>query len=219
MYNINVLGYELPELPYGLDALEPHISKELMTIHHGNHHKAYVDKLLGVLESDSEGKELMGSFGPVELLRVILMVPDSIRQKVINFCGGHVNHSFFWTIMTLPSESSSGFSEDLEVVKAIVSKWGSIDKFMEEFSGKANALFGSGWSWLVIDGLSKELSLVDSKDQDSPYSNNLTPLLCIDLWEHAYYIDYQYKRADYVKAFWNVVNWKQVNEYYINSLN
>jgi superoxide dismutase, Fe-Mn family len=193
-------GYELPKLPYAYDALEPHISAEIMKLHHDAHHKTYVDNLNKALEMQPDLAKK-----PVEdLLRDIDKVPMNIRQVVINNGGGHANHTLFWEVMA----PKAGGPPKGDLAKAIDEGFGGFDKFQTEMSTKATTLFGSGWAWLVAD--KGKLKVVQLPNQNSPLLQGMTPLLGLDVWEHAYYLQYKNKRADYVKAWWNVVNWDNV---------
>ncbi len=199
--------YTLPNLPYSFDALEPYIDAKTMEIHHDKHHATYVDKLNAAVKGTK-----FADMDVKELLRNIKKVPENLSQAVINHGGGHANHSLFWEIM-----SPKGSRElNGEVVDAINDKFESFEKFKEEFTNKALTLFGSGWTWLIIneDG---ELEIVSTPNQDSPIMNNQTPIFGLDLWEHSYYIKYQNRRADYIQAWWNVVNWDKVNENYLEA--
>jgi Fe-Mn family superoxide dismutase len=193
-------GFTLPPLPYDYDALEPSIDKLTMQIHHDKHHKAYVDNLNKALE----GNEELLSKNIVDILKDLSSVPEKIRQAVINNGGGHANHSMFWEIMAPPDKSGepSGSLAD-----AIKSTFGDVEKLAAAMNEAGLKRFGSGWSWLVFEG--GKLSVVSSANQDSPYSKGQTPILGIDVWEHAYYLKYQNRRADYLKAWWKVVNWKE----------
>jgi superoxide dismutase, Fe-Mn family len=192
-------GYELPALPYAYDALEPHIDAETMKIHHDLHHKAYIDNLNKALDGHPE---LQGK--PIELLlQEIDKVPMEIKQTVINNGGGHANHTLFWEVMVKGGSKPSG-----ELAKAIDSTFGSLEKLQAEMSDKAVKQFGSGWAWLVFD--KGKLATVGLPNQNSPVLTGQAPLLGLDVWEHAYYLKYKNKRADYVKAWWNVVNWDNV---------
>ncbi len=194
-----VKGYTLPKLPYATDALEPYIDKETMQIHHGRHHLAYITGANNALKAHPDLLAL-----PVEkLLADITKVPADIRQTVINMAGGHSNHSIFWEVMGPKAGGEPGGALGKQIDKA----FGSFDKFKKQFSAAAG-IFGSGWAWLVKG--EKGLSIVQRKNQDSPYMDGLTPLLGLDVWEHAYYLKYQNKRPDYIAAWWNVVNWKAV---------
>lgn len=195
--------FKLPKLPYSYDALEPHIDKKTMEIHHSRHHAGYVEKLNKALE----GKEDFLKMDIEDLLRDINKVPKEIRQNVINNAGGHANHSLFWEIMAPKPKSEP----DGELLKAIESEFSSFEKFKEVFSGKALTLFGSGWVFLIVDSKGK-LACKRHSFQNSPFMHGNTPILGIDVWEHAYYLKYQNKRADYIENWWNVVNWEQVEK-------
>lgn len=199
------MTFTLPDLPYSFDALEPHIDAETMEIHHDKHHKGYVDKLNAAVE----GTEF-ADMSITELLKNIESVPEEKRKAVINSGGGHANHTLFWEIMSKEGGELSG-----ELAEAIDKKFGSFEKFKEEFTTAATTVFGSGWAWLVInDG---QLEIIARPNQDSPLMDNLTPILGLDVWEHAYYLKYQNKRPDYIEAFFNVINWKKVEEFFEES--
>ncbi|WP_206166989.1 superoxide dismutase [Mammaliicoccus sciuri] len=196
------MAIELPKLPYAYDALEPHIDKETMEIHHTKHHNTYVTKLNDAVKgTDLESKSIE------DIVKNLNSVPDDIRTAVQNNGGGHYNHSLFWELLTPNASEPSG-----EVVDAISSTFGSLDKFKEEFAAAAAGRFGSGWAWLVVDN--GELAIVSTPNQDNPISEGKLPILGLDVWEHAYYLNYQNRRPDYINAFWNVVNWDKVNELY-----
>ncbi|MBL0846217.1 MULTISPECIES: superoxide dismutase [Mammaliicoccus] len=196
------MAFELPKLPYAYDALEPHIDKETMEIHHTKHHNTYVTKLNDAVKgTDLESKSIE------DIVKNLNSVPDDIRTAVQNNGGGHYNHSLFWELLTPNASEPSG-----EVVDAISSTFGSLDKFKEEFAAAAAGRFGSGWAWLVVDN--GELAIVSTPNQDNPISEGKLPVLGLDVWEHAYYLNYQNRRPDYINAFWNVVNWDKVNELY-----
>jgi Fe-Mn family superoxide dismutase len=199
------IGYTLPKLPYAFDALEPHIDARTMQIHHDKHHAAYVDNLNKALASRAEFKRK----DPITLLREIDTVPEDIRQAVINNGGGHVNHTLFWQMMS----PGAGGRPTGEVATAIESAFGVFDQFQTALADAAMKRFGSGWAWLVADQAG-QLEVVSTANQDSPYMAGKYPILGIDVWEHAYYLKYQNLRADYIKAWWNVVNWDFVNELY-----
>ncbi|QKI83161.1 superoxide dismutase [Kroppenstedtia eburnea] len=198
--------YELPALPYASDALEPHFDKETMEIHHGRHHKTYVDKLNGALEGQAAALQEMSV---EDLMKNIDQVPESIRTAVRNNGGGHANHSLFWKILS----PNGGGQPTGELATAIDSAFGSFEKFKEEFTNAAVGRFGSGWAWLVL-GKDGSLAITSTPNQDSPLMEGLQPILGLDVWEHAYYLKYQNKRPDYIKAFWNVVNWDEVGKRY-----
>jgi Fe-Mn family superoxide dismutase len=196
--------YTLPKLPYAFDALEPSIDAKTMEIHHDRHHQAYVDNLNKALADypDLQGKPI------ADLMRDVNKVPEKIRQAVINNGGGHANHSMFWEMMA----PKAGGEPKGDVAKAIDGAFGSFGKFQEQFTAAATGRFGSGWAWLVLD--KGKPIIVSTANQDCPLSAGQDPLLGIDVWEHAYYLKYQNKRADYVKAWWSVVNWDNVTERY-----
>ncbi|BAM47266.1 superoxide dismutase [Amphibacillus xylanus] len=196
--------FELPELPYAYDALEPHIDQETMSIHHTRHHNTYVANLNGALEGRSELQDKSLE----ELLANIDNLPKEIQTAVRNNGGGHANHSLFWKLMS----PNGGGSPQGSLAEAIDAKFGSFDKFKEEFAAAATGRFGSGWAWLVVDN--GELAITSTPNQDTPLMEGKTPILGIDVWEHAYYLKYQNKRPDYISAFWNVVDWDKVAELY-----
>jgi superoxide dismutase, Fe-Mn family len=196
-----IMKYELPKLNYGYGDLEPFIDEETMKIHHTKHHQAYIDNLNKALEQHPELQETP----LVELLKDLNTVPEDIRNAVRNNGGGHYNHSMFWLTMG-PNKGglpSSGLLTKIETT------FGSFEKFKEEFGKAALTRFGSGWAWLVLDQ-SNNLSIVSTPNQDNPISDNLRPLLGLDVWEHAYYLKYQNKRADYITTWWNTVDWNAV---------
>lgn len=197
------MAHELPALPYAFDALEPHIDAQTMQIHHGKHHNAYITNLNNAIEghADLQAKSVE------ELLRDIDNVPENIRTTVRNNGGGHANHSLFWTIMG----PNGGGEPSGDLADAINAAFGSIDAFKEKFSDAAKKQFGSGWAWLVVDS-DGNLHVYSTPNQDSPFMQGHTPVLGLDVWEHAYYLHYQNRRPDYVAAFWNVVVWDAVAE-------
>lgn len=201
------MPHTLPALPYSYDALEPHIDARTMEIHHTKHHQTYVTKLNEALDKHPELHEKMIE----ELVADLDMVPEDIRPAVRNHGGGHLNHSLFWELMTPGGSKLSGALEE-----ALQKTFGSTEKFQEEFEKAALARFGSGWAWLVVDG--KDLKIVSTANQDNPITDGMTPILGLDVWEHAYYLKYQNKRPDYAKAFWEVVNWKEVGKRYEESI-
>lgn len=198
------MAYELPKLPYAYDALEPHIDKETMNIHHTKHHNTYVTNLNNAIE----GKSAYTSKGIEDLIAHINDIPEDIRTAVRNNGGGHANHSLFWQILS----PNGGGTPTGELGDAIASKFGSFDDFKDEFDKVATGRFGSGWAWLVVDN--GELAITSTPNQDSPLMEGKTPILGLDVWEHAYYLNYQNKRPEYIKAFWNVVNWDEVSKRY-----
>jgi superoxide dismutase, Fe-Mn family len=201
---MNMAKFELPALPYESNALEPHIDKETMEIHHGRHHKAYVDNLNAALEGQSEfeNKNLE------ELLSNLDALPEGIRNAVRNNGGGHANHSLFWELL----KPGGANAPSGELAEKINSKFGSLDAFKEEFGNAGKTRFGSGWAWLVVNN--GELEVTSTPNQDTPVMEGKTPILGLDVWEHAYYLKYQNKRPDYISAFWNVVNWDEVEKRY-----
>ncbi|MCJ7843419.1 superoxide dismutase SodA [Lederbergia sp. NSJ-179] len=198
------MAYELPQLPYGYDALEPHIDKETMNIHHTKHHNTYVTNLNKALE----GHEDLASKSVEDLIAGIDSVPESIRTAVRNNGGGHANHSLFWTLMS----PDGGGEPTGSLAEAINSKFGSFDKFKEEFQAAGAGRFGSGWAWLVVNN--GELEITSTPNQDNPLMEGKKPILGLDVWEHAYYLKYQNRRPEYMSAFWNVVNWDAVQKQY-----
>ncbi len=205
----NVFGSKivdvLPELPYEYDALEPYIYAETMKIHYTKHHQAYVNKLNAALAKDPQ----VGAILLPELLTDLSKVPEDLRTAVRDNGGGHYNHSFFWKVMTPESTK-----EPLGEVKELIEKqFGSFDGFKKLFNTAAVRVFGSGWAWLVLDKQGA-LKIITTENQDCPLSEGLIPLLALDVWEHAYYLKYQNKRAEYIDTWWNVVNWEQVEKNY-----
>ena len=194
--------FQLPSLPYSYDALEPHIDAKTMEIHHTKHHQGYTDKLNAAIE----GTELAG-----KTIEEILATPN-LPQAVINNGGGFYNHNLFWTILS----PQGGGKPETELLSAIESSFGSFENFVTEFETAAQTRFGSGWSWLVVDN--GELRVTSTANQDCPLMEGMTPILGLDVWEHAYYLNYQNRRPDYVSAFWNVINWAQAYEYYQNAI-
>lgn len=194
----------LPDLPYAYDALEPSIDQETMNIHHTKHHNTYVNNLNSALEghSDLQDKTLE------ELISNLNDVPEEIRTAVRNNGGGHANHSLFWKVLS----PNGGGEPTGELAEKINEKFGSFDKFKEEFAAAAAGRFGSGWAWLVLNN--GELEITSTPNQDSPLMEGKTPLLGLDVWEHAYYLKYQNRRPEYIEAFWNVVNWDEVAKNY-----
>jgi Fe-Mn family superoxide dismutase len=196
--------FTLPNLPYDYDALEPAISKDIMQLHHDKHHQTYVDKLNTALQDhpDLQGKTVE------ELLTGLSTLPESIQAAVRNHGGGHYNHSLFWLWM-----SPTGGGEPTGALgQALIAKYGSFQAFVDAFSAKATGLFGSGWVWLQPN-----LDIITTANQDTPIQQGLeAPLLGLDVWEHAYYLDYKNKRDDYIKSWWNVVNWDFVSERFSN---
>jgi Fe-Mn family superoxide dismutase len=197
--------FTLPGLPYDYAALEPWIDTETMKLHHDKHHQTYVDNLNKTLEGHPDLLKMHGA----ELLSSLESIPEEIRTKVRNNLGGTMNHNFFWQIMC-PAEESSKFDlQSSTVGKEIIKTFASLDLFKEKFAATALARFGSGWVWLVVNE-GNNLEIIDTANQDSPLSLGKTPILGLDVWEHAYYLKYQNRRKDYIAAWWNIVNWQEV---------
>ena len=201
------MAYELPELPYAHDALEPHIDAQTMEIHHGKHHQAYINNANAALEGTEWAKKSVE-----EVLKNLDAIPENIRGAVRNNAGGHANHSLFWTVLA-PAGKGGGGAPSGALADAIKATFGSFDAFKEQFAKAGATRFGSGWAWLSVDG-SGNLVVESTPNQDSPLSAGHTPILGLDVWEHAYYLNYQNRRPDYIAAFWNVVNWGKVAELY-----
>ncbi|MGL4820965.1 MAG: superoxide dismutase [Bacilli bacterium] len=198
------MTHTLPALPYAENALEPHIDAQTMNIHHTKHHNTYITNLNAALE----GHEALAALSVEELIADLNAVPEAIRGAVRNNAGGHANHSLFWTLLS----PNGGGAPTGELAAAIDAKFGSLDAFKEAFTKAALTRFGSGWAWLVVNN--GELEVTSTPNQDSPIMEGQTPLLGLDVWEHAYYLNYQNRRPDYIGAFWNVVNWDKVAELY-----
>jgi len=199
--------FKLPKLKYAFDALEPYIDKETMEIHYLKHHQGYIDKLNLIVAKDASLEGVTAEY----MLTSLNSVDSEIRPSIVNFAGGHVNHSFFWKIMT-PEQTSPG---EL-TYKMIDIKWGSLEQFLEEFAKRAVGIFGSGWAWLVALNNQPDLDIITTSNQDSPISFGQIPILGIDVWEHAYYLKYQNRRDEYVKAWMNVINWDAVEKNILN---
>ena len=195
------MAHELPGLPYGFDALAPHIDEQTMRIHHGKHHATYVAKLNGALEGhpDLQGRSVEELVGDLDA------VPEGIRTAVRNNGGGHANHTLFWQVMA----PGAGGAPSGNIGDAINGAFGGFDAFKEKFAAAAVGRFGSGWAWLVKDGGS--VAIESTPNQDTPLMSGRVPVLGLDVWEHAYYLNYQNRRPDYIAAWWNVVNWDEVN--------
>lgn len=191
--------FKLPELPYTYDAFGENLSATAMELHHSKHHQTYVDKLNAAIAGFPELQHISVE----QLVRNYKTIPAEVQAAVRNFGGGHLNHSLFWQFITPnSSKKPSGALAD-----AINAKYGTFEEFAGQFSAKAMSLFGSGWTWLLAD-----LSIVNTANQDNPISDGMAdPILCLDVWEHAYYVDYTFKRADFVAAFWNIINWDEVS--------
>jgi superoxide dismutase, Fe-Mn family len=198
------MAFELPQLPYAYDALEPNIDKETMNIHHTKHHNTYVTNLNNALE----GNEELLSKSVEEVISNLDAVPEAVRGAVRNNGGGHANHSLFWQVIS----PNGGGEPTGDLAAAITSKFGSFDSFKEEFAKAATTRFGSGWAWLAVNN--GELEVTSTPNQDSPLMEGKTPILGLDVWEHAYYLKYQNRRPEYIGSFWNVVNWDEVSKRY-----
>lgn len=193
----------LPDLPYAYDALEPQIDKETMTLHHDKHHATYVANANAALEKHPEiGEDL------VALLSDVSSIPEDIRQALINNGGGHLNHALFWELLSPEKTEITS-----EVASAIDEAFGSFDAFKEKFAAAATGRFGSGWAWLVVNKEGK-LEVTSTANQDTPISEGKQPILGLDVWEHAYYLNYRNVRPNYIKAFFEIINWKKVDELY-----
>jgi Fe-Mn family superoxide dismutase len=198
------MAYTLPPLPYPYDALEPHIDARTMEIHHTKHHQAYINNVNNALKD----QPALAAKSVEDLISDLNAVPENIRTAVRNNGGGHANHSLFWQILS--PKSSGKPSGDL--ASAIDKELGGLDKFKEAFANAAATRFGSGWAWLAVSG--GKLAVLSTPNQDSPLMEGKKPILGLDVWEHAYYLNYQNRRPDYIAAFWNVVNWDKVGELY-----
>lgn len=202
------MAFELPSLPYDYDALEPAIDARTMQIHHGKHHQGYTNNLNAAIEKHPE----LDGVSAEDLLGNLDSVPADIRTAVRNNGGGYVNHSLFWTIMS----PNGGGAPSGALATAINDAFGSFDAFKDEFTSTAGSQFGSGWGWLVVDAFGN-LKVYSSANQDSPYLHGHTPILGVDVWEHAYYLNYQNRRGDYLNSWWDVVDWDAVAENYANA--
>ena len=199
------MAFKLPDLPYAKDALEPHIDARTMEIHHDKHHAGYTNKLNGALEKHPE----LGDASIEDLLGNLESVPADIQTAVRNNGGGFANHALFWEVMGPQGGGQPGG----DLATAINQTFGGFDAFKQAFASAAAGRFGSGWAWLVVDAFGK-LQVYSTANQDSPLMNGHTPILGLDVWEHAYYLNYQNRRPDYIEACWNVVNWNKVAESY-----
>ena len=202
------MPYELPSLPYEYNALEPHVDAKTMEIHHTKHHQTYINNVNAALAKhpELEGKDVL------DLIRDLNAIPEDIRGVVRNNGGGHANHSMFWVCMS----PNGGGAPSGELGDAISSAFGDLDSFKEQFAKAGATRFGSGWAWLCVDG-SGNLVVTSTPNQDNPLSDGLTPILGLDVWEHAYYLNYQNRRPDYISAWWNIVYWDQVAANYAAS--
>lgn len=194
------MAYSLPDLPYAFNALEPHIDARTMEIHHGKHHNAYIANVNKALEGHNE----LAAMSVEDLVANLAKVPEGIRTAVRNNGGGHANHSLFWTVMG----PNGGGAPGGDLGAAIAQAFGGFDDFKAKFATAAATRFGSGWAWLSVDG--SKLVVESTANQDSPLTDGRTPILGLDVWEHAYYLHYQNRRPDYISAFWNVINWEEV---------
>jgi superoxide dismutase, Fe-Mn family len=200
------MAYELPPLPYPTNALEPHIDAKTMEIHHDKHHQAYITNANNALKDHPD----LAAKPVNELIANLSQVPESIRTAVRNNAGGHSNHSFFWKIMA----PNAGGTPNGKLADAITATFGSIDAFREKFQAAGAGRFGSGWAWLVVNKEGK-LEVTSTPNQDSPIMEGLTPVLGVDVWEHSYYLLYQNRRPDYLKAWWSVVSWDQAEQNFL----
>lgn len=195
--------FELPKLPYALDALEPHFDARTMELHHGKHHQTYVTKLNEALQQSPEWE-----VKPIEeIIKNYMTAPEAIRGALRNHGGGHYNHTMFWESLA----PGAGGEPQGELGRKLSQAFGDYGKFRESFTKSAIGVFGSGWTWVVADAAGK-LSITTTPNQDSPLTQNLQPILGLDLWEHAYYLKYQNRRAEYVEAWWNLINWESVSQ-------
>ncbi|WP_410770842.1 superoxide dismutase [Fontibacillus sp. BL9] len=199
------MAHELPALPYPANALEPHIDEQTMNIHHDRHHNTYVTNLNAALESATDLQQKSVE----DLISDLDSVPENIRTAVRNNGGGHANHTLFWQIIG----PNGGGTPTGAIGEAIERELGGFEKFKEDFAKAATTRFGSGWAWLIV-GKDGKLAVTSTPNQDNPLSEGLTPVLGLDVWEHAYYLKYQNKRPDYIAAFWNIINWDEVNKRY-----
>ncbi len=204
--------FTLPPLGYAFDALEPHIDAQTMQIHHGKHHQAYITNANKALASAPPEVQAIAKISSIDLITRLAEVPEPLRTTLRNNVGGHLNHSFFWSSLApATGEIPSG-----PLVDAIAKTFGSFEAFKTQFTDAAMKRFGSGWAWLVVS--KNQLAVKSTANQDSPLMDGETPLLGLDVWEHAYYLKYQNRRADYVTAYWNLVDWKTANALYLRSL-
>ncbi len=204
--------YELPKLPYSYDALEPYIDAKTVEIHYTKHHQTYLNNLYNILKDHkniAQGKSIE------MLLTDINEIPEAIRQQIISQGGGYANHNLYWSILS----PNGGGQPTGKLLQALNDRFGSFNNFKEELGKASIGVFGSGYGWLVIDNDSKEMEIIQTKNQDSPYSINKSPLVVIDVWEHAYYLQYQNRRPDYVDRFFNIINWDEVSRRYDEIMN
>ena len=201
------MTYKLPELDYAYDALEPQIDAKTMEIHHTKHHQAYITNALAALE----GHDDLLAMDPAELIKNLDKAPESIRTALRNNVGGHLNHSLFWKTLA----PATGQKPEGALLDAINKDFGSLEELLSKLDAAAKTRFGSGWAWLVKDG--DKLAVISTANQDNPLMDGLTPLLGIDVWEHAYYLNYQNRRPDYIQAWFEVINWAVVADNYANA--
>lgn len=201
--------YTLPKLSFPYETLQPVIDTETMKVHHSKHHQTYVDKLNEALAGESE----LQARTVEELLVDLDDLPEEVKSAVRNHGGGHANHTFFWQILQSPREDNK---PEGQIEEAINKTFGDMDSFKKEFTASALSVFGSGWVWLVADS-NKDLKIITTPNQDSPLTLGLTPILGLDVWEHAYYLQYQNRRAEYVSNFFSIVNWSKVSEFYLEN--
>ena len=206
------MSFELPKLDYSYDALEPYFDAETMEVHHSKHHQGYTDKLNAALSEHTELAEQSAE----RIITNLDSVPEEIRQAVRNSGGGYINHNLFWQTLTPPKEGQE--LPDIDITHEIKNKYGSYESFVETFTAAASSHFGSGWIWLVVDK-DGQLEITTTVNQDSPFTDGKTPILTLDVWEHAYYLKYQNRRPEYIEAWWNIVNWQKVNELYEAAMN
>jgi superoxide dismutase, Fe-Mn family len=201
------MKHQLPKLQFEYNSLEPFIDAKTMEIHHSKHHQAYVDKLNIALEKNPE----LQNKKVEELLKNLEKIPEEIRLAIKNNAGGHFNHTFFWQILKKNTKFSGEISKEIEKT------FTSFIEFKEKLTNAAITQFGSGWAWLVYNKKTKKLEIIKTSNQDSPISQNLIPIITIDVWEHAYYLKYQNKRPEYIEAFFNVIDWKKANELFLEA--
>ena len=200
------MAYEVPALPYAYDALEPHIDEATMKLHHDKHHQTYVTNLNGAVEKHPD----LGSKSPEDLIKDLNAIPEDVRKVVQNNGGGHVNHTMFWQIMGPHGSSKPGGEPTGNIAQQIKADFGDFESFKKLFNETTSKQFGSGWGWLIFKG--GKLQIVTTGNQDNPLSQGSYPILGNDVWEHAYYLKYQNKRPDYLAAWWNTVNWDEINK-------
>jgi Fe-Mn family superoxide dismutase len=206
--------YPLPPLPYDYAALAPYISEHTLKVHHDKHHKSYTEGFNKALEQTPEPYK---SMTPEQILQSLDKIPEPMRTALRNQGGGYVNHAFFWPLMK-KNEGGKIPEPQGDLAKAIIKKFKSVDEFKKQFSEEAKKLFGSGWTWLVYDPKKNDLQIINFPNQESPLTHGLAPILTLDVWEHAYYIDYENRRPDFIEKWWYVVNWDAVAQHYAQAL-